>query len=66
MMSYHVLPEIHSCFFNVPDLRVRPITETMPRDKLYTIRIALHFVNNDEPPDQKLSIRQSLKTLSLD
>ena len=34
MMSYRVLPEIHDCFSNEPDLRVPPIAETMPREIL--------------------------------
>ena len=53
MMSYHVLPETHDYFSNEPDLRVQPIAETMPRDRFYSIRRALHFANNDEAPDKK-------------
>jgi len=34
-------------------LRVQPIAETIPRDRFYSIRRALHFANNDEAHDKK-------------
>jgi len=57
MMSYHVVPKIHDYFSNEPDLHVQTISETIPRDRFYLIRIALHFANNDEAPDKKNPVR---------
>jgi len=67
MMSYHDLPEIHDYFSNEPDLRVQPITETMPRDRFYSIRRGLYFANNHDAPDKKgPNTQQSLETSSTD
>lgn len=52
MMSYHVLPELRDYFSNEPDLRVQPIAETMTRDRMYSIRKALHFSDNSKAPDK--------------
>jgi len=67
MMSYHDLPEIHDYFSTEPDLRVQPITETMPRDRFYSIRRGLYFANNHDAPDKKgPNTQQSLETSSTD
>ena len=52
MMSYNILREIHDYFSKEADLRVDPIAEAITRDRVYTIRTALHFANNLECPDR--------------
>ena len=53
MMSYHVLQNIRDYFAIVPDLQVQLIAEAMTRDRFYSIRTAMHFVNNNEALDKK-------------
>ena len=52
-MGYRVVPCLRDYWSQDPGLGINVVANVMPRDRFFEIRIALHFVDNEQPHDTK-------------